>query len=1029
MLTISKASAGSGKTHKLTGEYLRLLFNGFYQGKETPYRRILAVTFTNKATAEMKERIVSELDNLFSGKKSPYMEQLIPLTGDDNRTAGEKEDDIRKNAGVLLRSVLNDYSGFNVSTIDSFFQMILRAFAREMGQTSNYNVELDTEEVLVEAVDSLMSSLDETDKEDLLKWLIEMAESEIEQGRGWDISRKLNSLGGFLFNETFRLRVLEGRAMDRVELKTFREELLALKKTFEGEVAHIAEESLSLIRSSGLELSDFAGGSRSAMMKLVTLSKGIMSLTAGFVKMADADSPEGSWFTKTSKNKAQITLLYGSELGKNIRDIVSLFRSEKHSDYITAGLVLKNYSILGVFSDLRAEIGKWCRDNNSVILSETNDFLHKIIDRDETPFIYEKAATRIDHYMLDEFQDTSAMQWDNFRPLVKDSVDNGNDNLIVGDVKQSIYRWRNSDWKLLSSQVPSEFRLENLKMSPLSENWRSGRAIIDFNNEFFSWAGKQVQSIYNSENNQNSTQISSIYSDVEQSLPRERKDVPGHVMVKFVGNGEDKSWKESVLEYLCPKIEDIISRGINPGEIAVLVRTNDEGALVSTYLIEHGYNIVTEDTLKISSSECVGKVVSVLNYILHPDDGMSAWLYEKTGVSVSGTLDMPLYDLCEWTVSSLAESDRTQVAFLQAFMDCVKDYVTKNGSDLSGFLKWWEVYGSKISISAPEGVSSIRVMTVHKSKGLGMKAVIIPFLECKLFRGREIVWCSSDREPFCRAGIIPVHLSGEMLDSAFRQQYLDEKLYENIDSLNLTYVAFTRAVNELHVFAQLPDNPMKQTTVSQLLYRFLQDKGKLESDSYESGVWFEKEEKCPRADSENDLYPVPSSYDVFPGGNRIKVSLRNVEKMSGSMSQRLRCIVMHDIFSNIRTADDIETAVDNAVLKGEISASEREIVLNDVRERLRMAESAGFKWFDAYYKTICEVPVLSPGGYERRPDRVMFRGGEAVVVDYKFGVEHDPSYRKQVAGYTHTLKEMGYEDVKGYIWYNDYIEEVSSTNF
>ncbi len=1029
MLTISKASAGSGKTHKLTGEYLRLLFNGFYQGKETPYRRILAVTFTNKATAEMKERIIRELDNLSSGKESPYMEQLIPLTGDDNRTAVEKEADIRKDAGVLLRSVLNDYSGFNVSTIDSFFQMILRAFAREMGQTSNYNVELDTEEVLVEAVDSLMSSLDETDKGDLLKWLIEMAENEIEQGKGWDISRKLNSLGGFLFNETFRLRVLEGRVMDREELKTFRDELLLLKKAFEDEVAHIAEESLALIRSSGLELSDFAGGSRSAMMKLDSLSKGKMSLTAGFVKMADANSPEGSWFAKTSKNKAQITLLHGSELGKNIRDIVSLFRSEKHSDYVTADLVLKNYSILGVFSDLRAEIGKWCRDNNSVILSETNDFLHKIIDRDETPFVYEKAATRIDHYMLDEFQDTSAMQWDNFRPLVKDSVDNGFENLIVGDVKQSIYRWRNSDWKLLSSQVPSEFRPENLRMSPLSENWRSGGPIIDFNSEFFSWAGESVQRIYNTENGLNSTQISSIYSDVKQSLPRKRGNVPGHVMVRFVAPSGEKSWKESVLELLCPKIEEIISKGINPGDIGILVRTNEEGAMVSDFLIEQRYNIVTEDTLRISSSECVGKVISVLTYILHPDDGMSAWLYEKTGVSVSGTLDMPLYDLCEWTVSSLGESDRTHVAFLQAFMDCVKDYITKNGSDLAAFLKWWEVYGSRISISAPEGVSSIRVMTIHKSKGLGMKAVIIPFLDCKLSNGRDIIWCSSERKPFCRAGVIPVYLKKKMLESAFRQNYLDEILYENIDSLNVVYVALTRAVNELHIFAPLPADSMKQDTMSRLLYRFLLDKEKLEGDSYESGEWFEKEEECSGEVSVEDLFPVPSSYDVFSGGNRIKVSLRNVEKMSESMSLRLRGIVMHDIFSNIKTTDDVEAAVDNALLKGDISLSEREVVRDEIRERLHMAETAGFDWFDASYKTVCEVPVLLPGGYERRPDRVMSRGGEAVVVDYKFGVEHDPSYRKQVAGYMHTLLEMGYETVKGYLWYNDNIEEVSSTNF
>lgn len=1021
MLTISKASAGAGKTHNLTKYYLMLLLKEYYSGKESPYRHILAVTFTNKATAEMKDRIISELDTLSSGRQSNYLQDLLPLVCDRSGNDNASEAVLRRDAGVMLRAILNDYTGFNVSTIDSFFQVILRAFAREMGQSSSYNVELNTADIMVESVDSLLASLDDSGKGDLLKWLTEMAVDEIEKGNGWDISKKLNGLGKFVFSEEYRMQALEGSVMDRAEMSAFRDTLRKLRSSFEGEVASLAGDALDRMASAGLLPTDFIQGSKSPMLKLEGLSKGVMAISSSFSKAACSIGPEG-WYSKTSANKAAITLLFSSPFRERLQDIDSLFKSDRYSDYITAGLVLKNFSMLGIVNDLRLEVEKWCRDNNSVILSETNDFLHRIIDQEETPFVYEKAATRIDHYMLDEFQDTSSMQWDNFRPLVKDSVDSGQENLIVGDVKQSIYRWRNSDWKLLSDQVVMDFRPSELKMDPLSENWRSGRAIVDFNNDFFSWASMEAQGKYNAECSLSSTVISSIYSDVEQKVPDKRKSIPGHVMVNFVENPEEGSWKDSVLEMLPGRIEEMHSHGVSYGDMAILVRANEDGAKISDFLIGKGYDIVTEESLLISSSGSVRKLISVLKYLLHPDDGMSRWLYEHSGISVTGTLDMPLYDLCEWTISCLSENERKQVAYLQAFMDYVKDYVAKIGSDLGGFIRWWDERGSSISISAPDGSNSIRVMTIHKSKGLGMKAVIIPFFTCELTRSNGVtIWCRSDRKPFCDAGVVPVSMCKGMLDSAFRQNYLDEMLFQYIDSLNMAYVAFTRAADELHIFTM---SGGKRNSVSELLSDFLSVHGLLVDGTYESGEWYLPRKEGENCSSEDNRFNVSPSFETVSGSGRIHVSLRNVEKMSESASSRLRGIVMHDIFSRIKTREDVASAVDDAVLKGDILESERTGVLADVNDRIKMAESAGFRWFDGSYKVICEMSVLSPGGKERRPDRVMISGSEAVVVDYKFGAEHSQSYDRQVSDYMTSLKEMGYQDVKGYLWYNDRIDRI-----
>jgi len=1028
MLTISKASAGSGKTFRLTGEYLKLLFKEYSEHSGAPYRHILAVTFTNKATAEMKDRILSELDNLSTGGNSPYMEDLCRAAALSSQSYMEREKQIRIDAGILLREILNDYTGFNVSTIDSFFQTILRAFAREMGQSASYNVELDTGDVLMQAIDSMLNSLEEDDRADLLKWLIDLAVDGIEQGNGWDITGKLNSLGQQLFNEKFKMqgRDVESVLMNRENMGRYRDKLRAAISDFRKEVSALAAAALSRLSEAGLSVEDFPYGKYSGASGLLRMAEGEMEASVRFSRMAMAQNPDSSWCKSLSKNRSAIESMFYGEFGDAIRKIDSLINGRPGKEYRTACIIYRHFSVLGVLMDIRMEVDKWCRETNTVILPETNAFLHRIIDRDETPFIYEKAGTRIDHYMLDEFQDTSAMQWENFRPLISDSVDSGRDNLIVGDVKQSIYRWRNSDWRLLQSGILRDFDSRDIKMSPLDENYRSGRALVEFNNSFFFRAGIVLQQIYESRSGRSTSDgqpplISSIYADVAQKIPSSRTSVGGHVRVEFVEKDETSGWKEKILERLPGRIEELLEKGFRAGDIALLVRSNDDGALVSNYLMDNGYSIVTEEALKISSSKSVGKVVSVLEYLSHPDDRIAQKLFCDTGVDISECADLPLYNLCETIITLLSAEDRRQVAFLQAFMDTVRDFCSKRGSDVEGFLKWWNEAGVRLSISAPDGADSVKVMTIHKSKGLGFEVVIIPFLADPFFKNSGILWCSPTGTPFSELGKIPVTISSSLMGTAFESDYLDEMLYQYIDSLNTAYVAFTRAKSELHIFSEKKKDDAKVSDMGQLLYSYLKTDVPGFEDVYESGEW------CMGA-SEEEIFgeqmKMPEYYESFSDDGRIRASLRNASALDDAPDVRMHGILMHMLFSRIGVEEDAVSVIEDAVISGDIPVSMKEDVLKEVLERLSEAKSAGYRWFSGEYSVMNEVTVLSPEHGEIRPDRVMVRGSEAVIVDYKFGSEHDMQYVMQVGRYMDSLRRMGYSLVRGYLWYPDGIIEV-----
>ena len=730
MLTVYRASAGAGKTHKLTGEYLTLLFTG-----PGAFRRILAVTFTNKATDEMKTRIVDELYNLASGRKSDYVELL-------KSTYSLTEVQVRKQAAKILIDILHDYSAFNISTIDRFFQQTMRAFTREIGLQGGYGIEMDQELVLTTAIDNLLSDLEKPESKDLLGWLLRFAEDKIESGGEWNLRKDIMALSREVFKESYKaFSEAVGRDIeDKKALEDYKNELYGIIRSVEATAKELGERGLAILNKYGLKVTDFKGGSRSPLTLLDRLVQGEMKEpSATFIGLAD--NLDGC-FTKTVSLGTRQIIGCAFEDGLNdcIKGIISLFGNL--TAYNTAREIVRYYYTLGILTDVSRQIAAYREEKNVMLIADTTELLSKVIEGSDAPFIYEKTGTHVDHYMIDEFQDTSGMQWNNFRPLIEESLAHSRDNLIVGDVKQSIYRFRNSDWKLLDEQVQADFSSEEIHEETLKDNWRSCRNIVEFNNALFTTLPGVLQAVYNEALSVSSlseeqraaffTKIMSAYDKSFQQVPPPFMQKDGHVRIEFLSGDNEKDWKEEALGRLPGVLEKLQDNGYALKDIAILVRTNQEGAQVADTLLaykeEHpsnryNYDIISDEALFVSGSTAVRFMVSLLRYLKNPEDrtngqialysyqvlkgrfGVETPAFPPEVVSVLQILSrQSLYEITEGLFRLFADDfPENEQVFVQAFLDMVSEYTQKESADLNRFLKWWDETGCRKTIATPDG--------------------------------------------------------------------------------------------------------------------------------------------------------------------------------------------------------------------------------------------------------------------------------------------------------------------------------------
>lgn len=1076
MLTVYRASAGAGKTHKLTGEYLTLLFTG-----GGAYRRILAVTFTNKATDEMKSRIVEELYNLASGKKSDYVDSLCS-------TYSLTEEQVRQQAGKILRDILHDYSAFNISTIDRFFQQTMRAFTREIGLQGGYGIEMDQELVLTSAIDNLLGDLEKPESKELLGWLLRFAEDKIENGGEWNLRKDIMSLSREVFKESYKASSEEVAKdiQDKEALENYKNELFGIIRSTEAEAKRLGEAGLALLDKYALKTTDFKGGSRSPLTLLDRLARGEMKEpSATFIGLAD--NLDGC-FTKTTPlgTRQIIGCVFEEGLNDCIKNIIALFSNL--TAYNTAREIVRYYYTLGILTDVSRQIAAYREEKNVMLIADTTELLNKVIGGSDAPFIYEKTGTHVDHYMIDEFQDTSGMQWNNFRPLIEESLAHDRANLIVGDVKQSIYRFRNSDWKLLDEQVKTDFSQEEIKEETLKDNWRSCRNIVEFNNTFFTAVPGILQTFYNetlltsslSEEQRAAflTKIMSAYTKSYQQVPPPFQQKGGHVRVEFLSGDEDRDWKEEALDRLPQVVEQLQDNGYALKDIAILVRTNMEGAMVAGKLLtykeenpsdRYNYDIISDDALFVSGSPAVRFMIALLRYLRNPEDKINeqtalysyrilqgepvdaeqadAYSLSTSNLAFPPEIAAELQLLSRQSLYEISEGlfrlfsghfQENEQVFVQAFLDMVSEYTQKESADLSRFLKWWDETGYRKTIATPDAQNAIRILTVHKSKGLGFKVVIIPFGDWEIDHKPTkpvILWCKPETKPFNRLHLVPVRYSQSLANTIFAEDYFRERLHAFIDNLNTLYVAFTRSKEELIVFAPRPKKIKEET-------------GEVEKiSSIADALWAGLHWEVSDTKEGESLLPLPPSFDTkeglfelgswwHPSASRSdetapeEIEMARISSISPDDRLQLRLhgkgfffdnerrkhgALMHEVLSQIRTAKDIAAAVESYRLAGIINKSEAETLVVRLGELLDTPEV--LPWYDGTSRILNEVDILFGKGLSKRPDRVVITGDRVIVVDYKFGEIQDKRHHNQVKNYMKLIRQMDYKEVDGFLWY------------
>ncbi len=1059
-LKIYKASAGSGKTYALTLEYLSLLFR-----YPDAHRHILAVTFTNKAAGEMKKRILDRLNTLSKSSVADRSDELKHLINETGLEPGL----IIQRAGILLNAILNDYSSFSVGTIDKFFQSVIRAFTREIGIQPGYNLELDTTRVLSQGVDQLFKDI--SDHPALQSWLIRYAEERMEDSRSWNFRGDVIELGMQLFRESFQemFTDFDLSLLNRENLKDFQDDLYSCERTTHLEIQTLGKSALDHIANQDLKVESFKGGGRSpAVLFNIAANEGEVSFTdAKLEAMEQADK----WLKKDA-GPGMISLTEG---------ILMPLLAEIYQKQVilnTIGAIRQNFYNLGILGDLMEKVQEYLKEHNLFLITDSSRFLRGIVGGGQVPFIYERTGNRFSNIMLDEFQDTSVFQYDNFKPLLDNALASGFDNLVVGDVKQSIYRWRNSDWKILAADLEKDFAHQEISKKTLSYNYRSREQVIRFNNTVFQLAPRRLAEVVASELDKAGTnrkaaeeaifRFRDAYADAVQQFPPGMERSGGMVRIGFFTEEPDHSFRDQALAALPAWIEDIQKSGIEPGEIAILVRTRKEGVMVAGKLLEHArvsgeshkFRLISSESLLLAHNDAVTLLISALYYLVYPDDKLNNALLKyrsrQAGKDSTGTGEglfdaslpvdpwlppefvsgipllrqMPLFELVETLISIFGLQGQVfDLPYIQAFQELVIDLQRRESRGISDFLLFWEEKGFQKGIQVSENSNAIRILTIHRSKGLEFRAVLIPFCNWEITtdqRKSNILWCETAGTPFNRVPTVPVKFTGDMKHTHFSEYYYQERMKGFLDSLNLMYVAFTRAVDVLCLgVPERKDEKLKN--MGDLLIEIMEMHPELPPalepmSTYRKGNEliigslhsFEKQER------EKDPWQF-KTYMTNPGNRMLRLRMRSdsyfVDEEGVFRTDRVFGNVMHMVFSRIEYIDDLDTVLNGLLREGVLSIRDRP----EIRERiLEMISGEGvMEWFRktdgrAVYN---ERSIMDRKGKIYRPDRVMLDGDHVRVVDFKFGKGESEKYHTQVWQYINLLKEMGYSRVEGFIWY------------
>lgn len=1040
--SIYRSSAGSGKTYTLAKSYLKLALAN--KGK---FRRILGVTFTNKATEEMKQRIIKFLALLKAGEEKGLSEELCAELKIDEPT-------LKRRAKEVLSEILHNYSRFSVVTIDSFFHQVIRSFAREMGLQGTFSIDLDTDSVMQQVIDRMLSEIGDDEHKELKRWLTQYAEENVEEGESWDFRKDIGKLAKEVLKDDYKQfsKKVIGLTDNPKQLLDIKKRLDVIQINFEQQLRLISKEVLTYLESKGLSIESFKGKSRSPAALFIKFEK--LEFDISEPRRAAADNLE-AWITKTDKQKDLLENVLNEFVLPKYNELIDVYDAG-YQEYYSAIEVKRYFYTFGILTYINKYLQVYRDENDVMLISDLPDFLNRIISDSDTPYIYEKVGSRFDHYLIDEFQDTSSYQWNNFKPLVKNATDQGQFCMVVGDAKQSIYRFRGGDWKLLQHQVKFDIGEVLTKEDNLDTNWRSTANIINFNNDIFERLKPLIQQGYIDNPSEliaaKMEEVLGSFNESFQKLPEHKSKDQGLVELKFieVERGADEGFKDLSIAYTIQKVEELQQAGYELRDIAILTRTTQEGKNIARAFIEHStsdkaidgfrYDVVSKEALYLTTSHVVQFIISVIKW-LHDEKNkieLAHWFstyikYLQQGVKDESEIylhldnwaqhvpadfvklrhqlkSLPLYELVEELCRVFELSKvKEEYTYLQGFQDAVLEYSKNERGDISAFLVWWEDVRKNRSIIVSDENNAVKVLTIHKSKGLEFPIVIIPFLNWSLDKQNKaidsIMWCETiDKPPFNLMPMVPLKYSTTLQNTYWADEYHHEKLKNLLDNLNVLYVAVTRPESALYAFAP-KEKDGKLNTINDLVYQLVnsEEQWDAETSKYILGMLPE-----PILSVQKGNEVSLSDYSSHSWRSKVRLQMRdsanqNKEQFNEAAAHGIK---LHDALSKIHYANQIDDFKDHPLFA-------------DLKNTV-LSLSAYFK---KDWEVRTEVPVLLPNGEMRRIDRLNQKADKVVLIDYKTGSERNKD-KAQMQEYMLLVGQMIKKPIQGLLFYLESQETV-----
>jgi len=1035
-LRIYKASAGSGKTFTLAKEYIKIALRSDYA-----YQNILAITFTVKATQEMKERILNALSKFSQGGKDDMLSDILKETDFSHQ-------EIIERSGRVYSNMLHNYGRFEVSTLDSFFVRTVKSIAKELGLPINFEIELDHDKTMEAMVEKLFEEA--KNNKPLRDWLNKYAEHKMGENKSWHIKRDIFNDGRQVFSEKYHQANRDSVGHNPLEGESSLVDIIAdaqkEKKRIRKKAAEQCEKALALAKENGLSAADF----RAHTFTVFERKEKVLEGTAPSATFHNTVAGSMDWYTKSAP-QAKVAVIDGIASQLSACGIAML---EEITLYSTYDAFLKKIFIYGILDYLNTLLVSYRDEKNLLLLSDLSALLSSLIGNNDAPFIFEKAGSRYQHIFIDEFQDTSDLQWKNVLPLVLNALGNGDEVLIVGDVKQSIYRWRGGNLNLLLEDIKKDlvnhYSSENSDKT-LNTNYRSDKAVVEFNNQVFSHIRDNLADFTGSNSEE---LLQKAYKEIEQVVMKKSE---GFVSVNFIQ--KDHDYEEEMSEWLINAIKDCQADGFSYRDMLILVETKVNAHIVAQILHSEEIKVITDRSLLLRNSEKVLFLISCTEWLsdtrnqvaqcqmlylyrvifeieadLHDTFNVNRenWLEDFIATMPNGFIDQldnwkskPVYEALEDIIYFFGLHEKAD-GFIQKFQDELLVLMEKGETSLEDMLKWWKANRDELSIGAPESEEAIKIMTVHKSKGLESPIVFYPFSK-RAYNAKGLFWTDQIPDRFSEFKLLPLNFSGSLSENEFSAAH-DLELSESIlERLNVHYVAFTRAKSRLYVCGtynpklKKPLQNGKIKTLEQALDRTLEVLGicDLQADDISKTYTYGKKEKRKADNDEDDhIESKPlRAYPSHPYTNKLNLkegSKRFFElREEGLESDRQRGLIIHSLLESLDQSQVHEKQIEKLQNEGIINADEVQFVRDTFSNLMKDATFQSF--FDPEWESFVEREILLDGK-SFRPDRVIVKGTAAKVIDYKSELQKQ-SHTKQVSKYAELLEQMGYTDIEKYLVY------------